>query len=132
MWIAGIAVLYAILLIPFNQASLVIGGISIRPAAALPVVLGIFFGTAAAWGLGIGNIAGDNFGSWSLLSIFGFLINFIYPYISYLLWHRLVKRLGIGRGSIPSWGTGFWPSWPPSSAWRSSRWQGPSFSAGPR
>ncbi|MBP1929951.1 energy-coupling factor transport system substrate-specific component [Methanolinea mesophila] len=91
-FIAVTAVLYAMLLIPFNQASLVVAGISIRPAAALPVVFGILWGPAAAWGIGIGNVAGDLFGSWSPLSIFGFLINFIYPYLSYLLWHRLMQR----------------------------------------
>lgn len=61
------------------------------PAAALPVVLGILWGPAASWGLGIGNIAVDFFGSWSPMSITGFFINFLYPYLSYLLWHRLVK-----------------------------------------
>ena len=90
-WIGVIAILYALILIPFNQLGLTFSGISIRPGAALPVLLGIFFGPAAAWGLGIGNIAGDLYGSWSLMSIFGFLTNFIYPYLSCLLWHRLMR-----------------------------------------
>jgi energy-coupling factor transport system substrate-specific component len=90
-WIAVTAIIYMLVLIPFNQAQWVIAGISIRPAAALPVFFGILFGPAAAWGLGIGNIIGDLFGSWSLLSIFGFLLNLLYPFISYLLWHRLMK-----------------------------------------
>jgi energy-coupling factor transport system substrate-specific component len=89
--IAASALIYAFVLIPFNQLQWNIGGIAIRPAAALPVVLGIIWGPAAAWGLGIGNIAGDLFGSWSPLSIFGFLINVLYPYLSYLLWHRMTK-----------------------------------------
>lgn len=91
LWIAVTAFLYALILIPFNQSGWTIAGISIRPAAALPVLLGILFGPAAAWGLGIGNIAGDFYGSWSPMSIFGALINFLYPYSSYLLWHRLMK-----------------------------------------
>ncbi len=91
LWIAVTAFLYALILIPFNQSGWTIAGISIRPAAALPVLLGILFGPAAAWGLGIGNIAGDFYGSWSPMSIFGALINFLYPYLSYLLWHRLMK-----------------------------------------
>ncbi len=90
-YIALSAVIYALVLIPFNQVHWDIAGISIRPAAALPVVFGILWGPAAAWGLGIGNVAGDLFGSWSPMSIFGFLINFLYPYLSYLLWHRLMK-----------------------------------------
>jgi energy-coupling factor transport system substrate-specific component len=89
--IAVTAILYALFLIPFNQIHGEIAGISLRPAAALPVVCGILWGPAAAWGLGIGNVAGDLFGSWSPMSIFGFLINFLYPYLSYLLWHRLMK-----------------------------------------
>jgi energy-coupling factor transport system substrate-specific component len=81
-----------LVLIPFNQYNLVIAGIPIRPAAMLPVVCGILWGPAAAWGLAIGNVAGDfSGGSWSLMSIFGFLINFLYPYFSYILWHRLMK-----------------------------------------
>jgi energy-coupling factor transport system substrate-specific component len=90
-WIAVTALLYALLLIPFNQIHWVLAGISIRPAAALPVIFGILWGPAAAWGLGIGNIAGDFYGSWSPMSIFGFLVNFLYPYLSYLLWHRLMR-----------------------------------------
>ena len=89
-WMAVSAILYALLLIPFNLVQWTVADISLRPAAVLPVVCGILWGPAAAWGLGIGNIAGDLFGSWSLMSIFGFLFNFLYPYISYLLWHRLM------------------------------------------
>jgi energy-coupling factor transport system substrate-specific component len=91
-WIAVSALLYALILIPFNQLHWEVWGIPVRPAAMLPVVFGILWGPAAAWGLGIGNIAGDFFGSWSLMSIAGFFVNFLYPYLSYLLWHRLVKR----------------------------------------
>ena len=93
------ALIYALVLIPFNQVHWDIGGISIRPAAALPVVLGILWGPAAAWGLGFGNVAGDLFGSWSPMSLFGFLINLLYPYLSYLLWHRLMKGHEIRMGT---------------------------------
>jgi len=89
--IGASALIYALVLIPFNQVQWVVAGIAIRPAAALPVVFGVLFGPAAAWGLGIGNVAGDLFGSWSLMSIPGFLINVLYPYLSYLLWHRVMK-----------------------------------------
>ena len=90
-WIAVTAILYALILIPFNHIHWDVAGIPLRPAAALPVVFGILWGPAAAWGLGIGNIAGDLSGSWSLMSSIGFLINVLYPYLSYLLWHRLMK-----------------------------------------
>lgn len=91
-WILVTAFFYILVLVPFNQYQWVIAGITLRPAAILPVVCGILWGPAAAWGLGLGNVTGDLFGSWSLMSIFGFLINFIYPYLAYLLWHRLMKN----------------------------------------
>jgi energy-coupling factor transport system substrate-specific component len=90
-WIAVNAFLYILVLVPFNQYHWEIAGIALRPAAVLPVVFGILWGPAAAWGLGIGNVVGDLFGSWSLMSIFGFLINFLYPYLAYLLWHRAMN-----------------------------------------
>lgn len=89
-WVAITAVLYALVLIPFNQAGFVVAGIPVRPAAALPVVLGILFGPAAAFGCAIGNVAGDIYGSWSAMSIAGCVVNFIYPYLSYRLWHRMM------------------------------------------
>ena len=85
------ALVYALLLIPFNQLQWVVAGIPVRPAAAIPVICGILFGPTAAWGLGIGNIFGDLYGSWSLMSIAGFAINVIYPYFAYRLWHILIK-----------------------------------------
>lgn len=90
-WIAVNALFAVLVLIPFNQYHWEIAGIALRPAAVLPVACGILWGPAAAWGLGIGNVAGDLFGSWSYMSIFGFLINFLYPYLAYLLWHRMMK-----------------------------------------
>jgi len=72
-----------LVLIPFNYLGATIVGIPLRPAALLPVTLGILFGPAAAWGLGIGNIAGDFFGgSWSAMSIIGFFINMLIPCLS--------------------------------------------------
>jgi energy-coupling factor transport system substrate-specific component len=91
-WIIVTALFYILVLVPFNQYNWEIAGIALRPAAVLPVVCGILWGPAAAWGLGIGNVTGDLFGSWSYMSIFGFLINFFYPYLSYRLWHRLMKN----------------------------------------
>ena len=102
LWIFATALFYVLLLIPFNYISADIAGIPVRPAALLPVTLGILFGPAAAWGLGIGNIAGDFFGgSWSPMSIFGFLINILIPYLSYRLFHRLMSGREI-RGDYPT------------------------------
>lgn len=90
-WILLTVFFYVLLLVPFNQYAVVIGGISLRPAAILPVVCGIFWGPAAAWGLAAGNVVGDFYGSWSLMSIAGCITNFLYPYLSYRLWHRLMR-----------------------------------------
>jgi len=95
IWIAVTALFYVLVLVPFNQYNVEIAGITLRPAAVLPVVCGILWGPAAAWGLGIGNIIGDLFGSWSPMSIFGFLINFLCPYLAYVLWHRLMRDRNI-------------------------------------
>lgn len=46
--IGATALLYAVVLVPFNQLDLTVAGISIRPGAALPVLFGILFGPAAA------------------------------------------------------------------------------------
>jgi energy-coupling factor transport system substrate-specific component len=86
------AVFYVLVLVPFNQYHLEVFGIAVRPAAFVPAVFGILWGPAAAWGLGIGNIPGDYFGgSWSLMSVFGFLVNVLYPYLAYRLWHRMMR-----------------------------------------
>jgi energy-coupling factor transport system substrate-specific component len=70
-WVAVTAFFYVVVLVPFNYYHLEISGIAVHPAAVVPVVFGILYGPAAAWGFGIGNVAGDWFGgSWSLMSIF--------------------------------------------------------------
>src|SRR4028118_2159566 len=57
------AAIYAAVLIPFKGFPLVPGYIEIRPANAFPVVFGLLFGPAGAWGAAIGNLIGDFFGT---------------------------------------------------------------------
>lgn len=91
-WIAVTALFSVLVLVPFNQYQWAIAGLTLRPAAVLPVACGVLWGPAAAYGLAAGNIVGDYCGgSWSFMSVFGFLINFLYPYLSYRLWHRLMR-----------------------------------------
>ena len=98
IWIGATALFYVLVLIPFNYPGIDIFGISLRPAAFMLVTLGILFGPAAAWGLGIGNIVGDFFGgSWSAMSIFGFLVNLLIPYLSYRFFHRLMRGRSVRR-----------------------------------
>jgi len=83
------AAIYAALLIPFKALVLIPGFTEVRPANALPVVLGLLFGPAGAWGCAIGNLIGDFFGTLGIASLFGFLGNFYAAYVPYKLWSKL-------------------------------------------
>lgn len=87
--VALCAGLYAALLIPFKSLVLIPGITEVRPASALPVVMGLLFGPAGAWGAAIGNLIGDFFGSLGVGSIFGFVGNFMFAYVPYKLWNNL-------------------------------------------
>lgn len=81
--------IYAAVLIPFKGFVLIPGITEFRPASALPVVLGLLFGPAGAWGAAIGNLIGDFFGSLGIGSTFGFVGNFLFAYVPYKLWRNL-------------------------------------------
>ncbi|SDZ27651.1 energy-coupling factor transport system substrate-specific component [Proteiniborus ethanoligenes] len=87
--VALCAGLYAALLIPFKALVLIPGITEFRPASALPIVFGLLFGPAGAWGSAIGNLIGDFFGSLGVGSIFGFFGNFMFAYVPYKVWHNL-------------------------------------------
>lgn len=87
--VALCAGLYAAILIPFKGFVLIPGITEFRPANALPVVLGLLFGPAGAWGSAIGNLIGDFFGSLGVGSIFGFFGNFMFAYVPYKVWTNL-------------------------------------------
>src|SRR5215210_5539320 len=80
------AAIYAAVLIPFKGFTIVPGYIEIRPANAFPVVFGLLFGPAGAWGAAIGNLIGDFFGSLTLGSVGGFVGNFFLAYLPYKMW----------------------------------------------
>jgi len=83
------AAVYAAVLIPFKAIVIVPGLTELRPAAALPVVLSLLFGPAAAWGSALGNLIGDFFGTLGPGSFFGLIANFLYGYVPYRLWRML-------------------------------------------
>ena len=89
--IAFTAAVYAGTLIPFKPIQLVPGLTELRPASVIPVLFGILFGPAAAWGSAIGNLIADFFGMLSPVSAFGFAANFVFSYVAFKLWHKLVK-----------------------------------------
>jgi energy-coupling factor transport system ATP-binding protein len=87
---AQIAAIYAAILIPFKAGiPLIPGFVELRPANAIPIVASLLFGPAAAWGAGIGNVIGDCFGTLGPASVFGFLGNFFFGYLPYVLWGHL-------------------------------------------
>lgn len=83
------AAIYAAILIPFKGIPIIPGITEIRPANAIPVVFGLMFGPAGAWGSAMGNLIGDFFGTLSPGSIFGFIGNFFYGFVGYKVWGRL-------------------------------------------
>lgn len=85
------AAIYAGTLIPFKPIQIIPGLTELRPASAIPVLFGILFGPAAAWGSAIGNLIADFFGMLSPASAFGFIGNFLFSYTAYLIWKTLVK-----------------------------------------
>lgn len=90
--VAATAALYVAILLPFKFAVVVPGLTEIRPGAAIPVVCSLLFGPAAAWGAAIGNLVGDIFGNMLTPgSIAGFIGNFLYGLIPFLLWKLIVR-----------------------------------------
>jgi energy-coupling factor transport system substrate-specific component len=85
------AAVYAGMLIPFKAIPIVPGLTELRPANVIPVLFGILFGPAAAWGSAIGNLIADFFGTLSPASAFGFVGNFFFSYTACKLWHLLIK-----------------------------------------
>ena len=86
------AAIYAAVLIPFKGFPLVPGYIELRPANAFPIVFGLLFGPAGAWGAAIGNLIGDFFGTLSLGSVGGFVGNFFLAFLPYKMWSVFFRR----------------------------------------
>jgi len=87
--------IFAAILIPFKGIPLIPGHTELRPANAIPVVFGLFFGPAGAWGAAFGNLIGDFFGTLGVGSFFGFWGNFLAAYLPYKMWgERSLDHLG--------------------------------------
>jgi len=81
--------IFAAILIPFKGIPLIPGLTELRPANVIPVVFGLLFGPAGAWGAAFGNLIGDFFGTLGVGSFFGFWGNFLAAYLTYKLWGGL-------------------------------------------
>lgn len=89
--------IYMLFLLPTKSIAIIPGITEIRPASLLPVVFGLLFGPAGAWGSAIGNLGGDFFGTLSPGSLFGFIGNFLNAYMPYRLWYHIKQRHGEDR-----------------------------------
>ena len=91
--------LFAAILIPFKGIPLIPGLTELRPANVIPVVFGLLFGPAGAWGAAFGNLIGDFFGTLGIGSFFGFWGNFLAAYLPYKMWqNRPLEQLS---GHLP-------------------------------
>jgi hypothetical protein len=87
------AAIYAAVLIPFKGFPIVPGYIELRPANAFPIVFGLLFGPAGAWGSAIGNTIGDFVGgTLTLGSVGGFVGNFFLALLPYKMWSVFLRR----------------------------------------
>lgn len=89
--------IYMLLLLPTKSIPIIPGVTEIRLASLMPVIFGLLFGPAGAWGSAIGNLGGDFFGTLSAGSFFGFIGNFMYAFIPYKLWNHIKPRYGEDR-----------------------------------
>lgn len=107
--VAVCAAIYGGALVAFKTAIPLIPGITeVRVANIFPMVFGLLFGPAAAWGSGMGNLIGDIFGgTLGPGSIAGFLGNFLLGYLPYTMWSTFSP---IADGSR-EWKSGSWRSW---------------------
>jgi len=85
--------IFAAILIPFKGIPLIPGITELRPANVIPVVFGLLFGPAGAWGSALGNLIGDFFGTLGAGSFFGFWGNFLAAYLPYKMWRD--RPLGV-------------------------------------
>lgn len=98
MLVALTAALYAAILIPFKGIPLIPGVTEIRPAQIIAGTFPLFFGPAGAWGLAIGNLIGDMFGTLGVGSLFGFIGNFFSGVVQYKMWRSFKKEPIIQSG----------------------------------
>ncbi len=97
--VALTAAMYVAVMLPFKALVIIPGFAEVRPGVAIPIVCGMLFGPAAAWGSAFGNVIGDIAGGMlSLGSIFGFVGNFLLAYLPYRVWRTV-------RGAAPADGS---------------------------
>lgn len=107
--VAVCAAIYGAALVAFKTAIPLIPGITeVRVANIFPMVFGLLFGPAGAWGTAMGNLLGDTFGgTLGPGSIAGFVGNFLLGYLPYAMWITFFPFAEKSRewkaGSARSW-----------------------------
>ncbi len=98
------AAIYGVALIVFKGGIVIIPGVTeIRPGNVFPVIFGIMFGPAGAWGSALGNLIGDFFGTLGPGSIGGFVGNFFLGLVSYKMWGALLPKKDAQIQNVNSW-----------------------------
>ncbi|NQU07663.1 MAG: QueT transporter family protein [Candidatus Abyssubacteria bacterium] len=87
--VAVTAASYAALTFMFKFLVIIPGITELRPGAVIPVVFGLLFGPAGAWGAAFGNIIGDFGGTLGIGSVGGFVGNFFYGFLGYKVWGHM-------------------------------------------
>lgn len=87
--VAVTAAFYAALIFMFKFLVIVPGLTEIRPGSVIPVVFGLFFGPAGAWGAAFGNVIGDFSGTLGPGTVGGFVGNFFYGFLGYKVWAHM-------------------------------------------
>ena len=89
----ALLVVYLIIAIPFKVLVIIPGFTDIRPVNILIPVYGIFFGIPGCLAFAFGNLIGDIVSdSLRISSIAGFVANFLYPFMLYLIWTKIRKK----------------------------------------
>ncbi|WP_350455547.1 DMT family transporter [Slackia heliotrinireducens] len=89
---AALLVVYLVIALPFKVLLVIPGFSDIRPVYMLYPVYGIFFGVPGCLATAFGNLICDVVSDGlRLSSISGFIANFLYPYILYILWTKVPK-----------------------------------------
>ncbi len=101
--VAVTAAFYAALVIPLKGIPIIPGFTEFRPGAVVPVVFGLLFGPAGAWGAAFGNVIGDFFGTFGLGTLCGFLGNFFYGLLGYKVWAHMGLASSQEELLINSW-----------------------------
>lgn len=107
--VAVCAAIYSAALIAFKTTIPLVPGITeVRVANIFPMVFGLLFGPAGAWGTAIGNLIGDIFGGTiGPGSIAGFVGNFFLGYLPYAMWATFLPFADGSR----EWKVRSWRSW---------------------